>query len=174
MCLETPLSIALLAAVAGCHPARAPERANSPAAAPEEVTAAIVELYPKGRHQARGMLRFAKTDHGVVIKGHIKGLSRGTFGFGIHERGDCSAMDGKSAGGYFNPTKTTARPLGQLDDVRANTKGVVEIDRVESKLDLAGNSAIVGKAIVVQAWAYDPNVDVKEVPFVACGVVQAQ
>src|SRR5450631_2771396 len=50
-----------------------------------------------------GTVEFKETDDGIEVTANIEGLKKGVHGFHIHEKGDCSAPDAKSAGGHFNP-----------------------------------------------------------------------
>lgn len=146
----------------------APVTQTAPAKPIRSATQAMAELFPVGRHETRGVVRFRITEKGVMLRGKIEGLSNGNFGMSIHEKGDCSAPDAKSVGPY-------AKPLGQLEDVNADASGRAEFQRVEEKLKtLDGDEGVVGKALVIQAWPYDPKTDVKDVPFIACGVIRAE
>jgi Cu-Zn family superoxide dismutase len=105
----------------------------------------------------------------------LTGLGPGRYGFGIHERGDCSGFDGKSAGDYLgSPQQAKGEPLGHLEDlvIERNSDGTVE--RFEYKLGLSGPGSIVGKSVVIEAWPTDPKVDPKAVPFAACGVIRPE
>jgi Cu/Zn superoxide dismutase len=51
-----------------------------------------------------GYALFIETDGSVEIIADIEGLDpNSTHGFHIHEFGDCSALDCKSAGSHYNP-----------------------------------------------------------------------
>lgn len=119
------------------------------------------------------MVRFRVTDHGLRVKGQVAPLPHGRYGFAIHENGDCSSHDGKSAGGYFQGTKG-APPLGRLDDLVANEQGVAAFQRAVPRLSLDGPNGIIGKALVVHAWPYDPDENIDAVPFLACGVIRGE
>ncbi|MEE7560877.1 superoxide dismutase family protein, partial [Xanthomonas sp. Kuri4-2] len=121
---------------------------------------------------------------GVRITGTVGGLrGGGQFGFHVHERGDCSAVDASSAGGHFNPGAAAhgragagAHHLGDLDNLSANAEGVAQIDTILQGASLGGGAVgdILGKAIVVHA---DPD-DYRSQPSgnagarLACGVIR--
>lgn len=161
----------------GCT-ARPPGQAA--AAAPSKrptgpVKSAIAEMYPARRTDVHGLVHLRTTDQGVLLHGNVIGLKAGLYGLGIHE-GDCSSFDGKSAGGYFTGTAAGAgsEPIGRLEDLLIEHPGDTDFQRLEAKLSLTGPASVVGRALVVHAWPYDPKVDVKSVPFVACGVIQRE
>src|ERR1700734_3260246 len=70
----------------------------------ESVTKAVASLSPTKGNDVSGTVTFTKVDGGVKIVADVTGLTPGSHGFHIHEFGDCSAPDGASAGGHFNPT----------------------------------------------------------------------
>jgi len=139
------------------------------------VNSAIAEMYPARRTDVHGLVHLRAIDQGVLLHGNIIGLKAGLYGLGIHE-GDCSSFDGKSAGSYFaGPAPIpNGEPIGRLEDLLIEHAGDTDFQRVETKLSLTGPASVVGRALVVHAWPYDPKVDVKTVPFVACGVIQAE
>ena len=64
-----------------------------------------VALEPKSGSTASGNVIF-KQDKGVVtMVAILSGLSEGTHAIHLHESADCSAEDGTSTGGHWNPTK---------------------------------------------------------------------
>src|SRR5690606_27187319 len=102
-----------------------------------------------------------------------------------HEYGDCSATDGSTAGGHFNPATTDHGRVGHgvhhggdSDNIVANADGVATADaRFEGvTLGAGAPTDIVGKGVIVHA---DPD-DYATQPTgnagarLACGVVQAQ
>src|SRR6185436_567853 len=48
---------------------------------------------------------FVEADGGVEVTISVEGLTPGDHGWHVHEKGDCSAPDAKSAGDHFNPEK---------------------------------------------------------------------
>jgi Cu-Zn family superoxide dismutase len=139
------------------------------------VKSAIAEMYPARRTDVHGLVHLRTTDQGLLLRGNIIGLKAGLYGLGIHQ-GDCSSFDGKSAGGYFAGTAPGAggEPIGRLDDLLIEHPGDTNFQRLEAKLSLTGPDSVVGRALVVHAWPFDPKVDVKTVPFAACGVIQPE
>ena len=120
---------------------------------------------------------------GVHLTGTVGGLpANSTHGFHIHEKGDCSAVDGSSAGPHFNPfTSVHGRAnagdhhSGDMDNVVSNAEGVVQLNVHVGGVTLGGGSVndIAGRALVVHAAADDytsqpaGNAGAR----VACGVI---
>ena len=67
------------------------------------VTKAQANLSPTKDSKVAGEVSFTKVEGGVKVVAHLTGLQAGNHGFHIHEFGDCSAPDGSTAGGHFNP-----------------------------------------------------------------------
>ena len=120
---------------------------------------------------------------GVHLTGTVGGLpANSTHGFHIPEKGDCSAVDGSSAGPHFNPfTSVHGRAnagdhhSGDMDNVVSNAEGVVQLNVHVGGVTLGGGSVndIAGRALVVHAAADDytsqpaGNAGTR----VACGVI---
>ena len=64
---------------------------------------AVAELAPTAGNNARGTVTFSQKDGTVLVVAKLSGLTPGSHGFHVHEKGDCSAADAMSAGGHFNP-----------------------------------------------------------------------
>src|SRR5271157_6081786 len=78
-------------------------KSNDPNTSQGKIKKAICVLYPTQGNKANGTINFIATDSGMKVTGNIQGLTKGKHGMHIHECGDCSAADGLSAGGHFNP-----------------------------------------------------------------------
>ena len=160
--------------------AQAPPAAKSASAAP--AAKATVKLEPTAKQTARGEVTFTAEAGGVHVVGSFSGLVFGEHGFHVHEKGDCSAPDGTSAGGHFNPaTKPHAareaadRHAGDLGNLKADPYGLARVDFVDATLSLSGPNSIVGKAVIVHEKADDfktqptGNAGAR----FACGVIEA-
>ncbi|UCH10364.1 MAG: superoxide dismutase family protein [Fidelibacterota bacterium] len=137
-------------------------RPESGAAADQSVTKVVAVLHPLGNAAVSGTVTFTRTDGGVHVVAHVNGLEPGLHGFHIHEFGDCSAPDGTSAGGHFNPEgsphagpESTTRHLGDLGNLSADDTGHAHLDVVDPHLRLEGPHAIIGRAVIVHAQADD-------------------
>jgi superoxide dismutase, Cu-Zn family len=172
----------LACAHAGDQPAAKP--AGTPAAAPPAAAAkhAVAEVKPTQGSSVQGHVTFTAEKGGVHVVADLTGLTPGEHGFHIHEKGDCSAPDGTSAGGHFNPAgKPHGAPdaaehhAGDLGNINADAAGKAHIDAVFPFLTLAGPDTIVGRGLIVHA---SPD-DMKTQPTgnagarQACGVIQA-
>ena len=148
-----------------------PEAASSAAGAEQEADApvspvAVAVLAPTAGNHVAGEIRFVRADGGLRATGRLSGLAPGSeHGFHIHETGDCSAPDGSSAGGHFNPAgmdhgKVDADPhhAGDMPNLQADANGVAEVDGPVSSLVTVGDNGphdIIGRGLIVHADADD-------------------
>jgi len=121
---------------------------------------AVAVLYPTTGNQVHGTVTFTKVRDGVKVIADINGLSPGEHGFHIHEFGDCTAFNGKSAGGHFNPDGTphgaqtaTAknRHVGDLGNITAINSGKAHLELVDSMLAFDGAHSVIGRGVIVHA-----------------------
>lgn len=182
---------ASLAAAAGCTPGEeagaggtAAEGAQAEQAGAEgtaeRVTRAVAVLHPTQGSEARGNVTFERANTGVAISADLEGLTPGEHGFHIHELGDCSAPDGTSAGGHFNPEGASHgaptdedRHVGDLGNVTAHESGAAQYQRTDDRIAFDGAHSIIGRAVIVHAGRDDltsqPSGDAGA--RVACGVI---
>lgn len=144
---------------------------------------ATAVINPTKGNTVHGKVQFIAVDGGVQIIADIEGLTPGKHGFHIHEHGDCSAPDGSSAGGHYNPTNkkhgspdSEERHVGDFGNLEANDKGVAHYDRIDKVIQLNGPQSIVDKSIIIHA---DPD-DLVTQPTgnsgarVACGIIESE
>ena len=124
----------------------------------QAVDQAVAVIHPTEGNSAKGTVTFTKAEDGIRIKAQLTGLGQGEHGFHIHEYGDCTSADGKSAGGHFNPKGTphagpedSPRHAGDFGNVTANDGGKGTYDRVDKEISLSGQESIIGHAVVVHA-----------------------
>ncbi|WP_179345680.1 superoxide dismutase family protein [Winogradskyella ursingii] len=77
-------------------------------------------LSPKSDSSVSGQVMFRQNGDEVTMTANMSGLTAGTHAIHIHEKADCSATDGTSAGGHWNPT---AEPHGKWGDEAGYHKG---------------------------------------------------
>ncbi len=157
--------------------------ANKPAVAPKPEATAM--LAATEGSTVSGELEFVEMDGGVHVTGQLVLLdSNSTHGFHIHETGDCSAPDGTSAGGHFNPTGsehgrvgTPTHHAGDTDNIVAGANGTATVDNRLEGATIGGGTVtdIVGKGVIVHAGVDDytsqPTGDAGA--RLACGVIKA-
>ncbi len=61
-------------------------------------------LEPKSNSTVAGTAKFTEINGEVTLSAKISGLKPGVHAIHIHEKSDCSAADGTSTGGHWNPT----------------------------------------------------------------------
>lgn len=129
----------------------------------KEITEVVSVLHPTVGNDVNGVVRFFETDEGVRVVAEINNLApNSTHGFHIHQYGDCSALDGTSAGGHFNPFDTQhggpdsdERHVGDLGNISVDENGFAELDEVDPMLSLNGPDSIIGRGIIVHAGEDD-------------------
>jgi Cu-Zn family superoxide dismutase len=184
--LALPIACALLAACSRTQapaPVAAPPPPEAPPAAAVIAATAQATLAGASGSSVQGDLQLTASSDGVVIAGEISGLAPNTeHGFHVHETGDCTAPDAKSAGGHFNPghvdhgAPTAVHHLGDIPNIKSDAAGHVIVSATIAGATLrdGGASDLVGKAVIVHA---KPD-DYKTQPSgnsgdrIACGVVQ--
>ncbi len=148
-----------------------------------DVQTAKSVLHPTKGNQVTGTVTFTVVDGGVRVVADLEGLKPGEHGFHIHEFGDCSAPDGSSAGGHFNPTKkhhgspdSLDRHVGDLGNITAEANGRAHYDRTDKVIDLNGKDSIVGHSVVVHEKADDfvTQPTGNSGARVACGVISVE
>jgi superoxide dismutase, Cu-Zn family len=147
---------------------------------------AVAQLAPTQGNTVTGSLTLAQSPEGVRITGSVQGLKPdGEFGFHVHEKGDCSAPDGSSAGDHFNPARARhgnpaggEHHAGDMLNIRSDAEGVAQVDTTAAGTSLQGNpdTDVMGKAVVVHEspddYATQPSGNSGK--RVACGVIEAR
>jgi Cu-Zn family superoxide dismutase len=117
---------------------------------------ATCEIEPTEGNQVKGTVTFTETKDGVKIVADLTGLTPGSHGFHIHEFGDCSAPDGSSAGGHFNPNNKSHgslmdanRHAGDMGNIIANASGHAHKEFTDKMMMLNGEKSIIDKGIIV-------------------------
>ena len=60
----------------------------------------------KSGSKLAGTVSFTIDKSKVTVKIDVSGASPGDHAVHLHEKGDCSDLEGKNAGGHWNPTTT--------------------------------------------------------------------
>jgi Cu-Zn family superoxide dismutase len=149
-------ALTLMAGAFGCTPSGEPAEDEGPMNAPtaeeqtEPVTEAVAVLHPTEGSDASGIAHFVDSGMGIRVIVDMEGLSPGDHGFHVHEFGDCSAPDGTSAGGHFNPD-------GQPHGAPTATERHVgdHLEWTDTYLSFAGPHSILGRGVIVHAGADD-------------------
>ena len=126
------------------------------------ITRAIAVMQPTRGNQVRGIVTFTRVAGGVRVEADITGLAPGKHGFHVHQWGDVSGSDGKSAGGHFNPHGTEhalpegePRHVGDLGNLEGDASGAARYERVDSQLAFSGTNSIVGRGLIIHALEDD-------------------
>lgn len=155
----------LILLLAGCSQQNDMEESETTETSPDspEITELVAILNPTVDSDVHGVVRFFKTDEGVQVVAEVNELeSNSSHGFHIHEFGDCTALDGTSAGGHFNPENvphagpdSDQRHVGDLGNITVDENGLAELDYVDPKLTFEGPNSIIGRGVIVHAGEDD-------------------
>lgn len=141
------------------------------AAGPEARTQApattiTVALEAKSGSNASGTATFTEKDGMVTFTARLVGLAPGEHAIHLHEKADCSAPDGASAGGHWNPTyskhgkwgDTQGYHKGDVGNFTADERGKGAVSlRTNEWCIGCGDPAkdVLGKSIIVHSGADD-------------------
>ena len=120
----------------------------------------VIELESKSSSQTNGFVVFIEEDSKVTMEATINNLEPGEHAIHIHEKSDCSSVDGKSAGGHWNPTLESHGKWGDSKgfhrgdignfNVDENGNGTVSFSTDLWCLDCDDlNKNIIGKSIII-------------------------
>jgi Cu-Zn family superoxide dismutase len=128
----------------------------------QEPTKAIAVLHPTKDNKVEGTVTFTKTGDEMKVVADLTGLTPGKHGFHVHEFGDCSSPDAKSAGGHFNPTNAPhaghdieMRHVGDLGNIEADASGKAHLELTDKKMTFSGENSVVGRSVIVHEKADD-------------------
>ncbi|MBT8178083.1 MAG: superoxide dismutase family protein [Eudoraea sp.] len=125
-----------------------------------EVKTITFTMEPKSDSNVTGTVTFTEEDGMVKMVGVFSGLSEGEHAIHIHETADCSADDGTSTGGHWNPTREPHGAWGAQEGYHRGDIGNLIADAdgnatVEFSTDLwclgceDETKNIIGKAVIV-------------------------
>lgn len=127
-----------------------------------DISEAVCVLHPTEGNNVTGTVTFTKSGNGVKVVADVEGLTPGKHGFHIHQYGDCSAPDGTSAGGHFNPEgvdhggpEADVRHVGDMGNLEAGNDGTAHLEYTDDMIQLTGEHGIIGRAIIVHAGEDD-------------------
>ncbi len=114
-----------------------------------------------------GQVTFTEVEGGVKVEATVQGVAPGKHGFHIHEAGECSAPDFKSAKGHFNPDKkkhggptSEERHAGDLGNIEVVADGSGKFELTLKGLTVAdGDHSVVGKGLILHAGEDDLTTD---------------
>lgn len=143
-----------------------------------------VYMSSKSGSKATGKIELVEKEGKVHMHAQIEGLTEGKHAIHIHENGDCSAEDGTSAGGHWNPTGEEHGEWGKdhhhkgdIGNLEANDQGYAEMEFSTDHWCLGcGDSKknIIGKSFIIHAGAddFESQPSGAAGARVACGVIE--
>ena len=124
-----------------------------------------VVLEPKSNSKVTGIATFVEKSGVVVFVAKLSGLNPGIHAIHIHEKADCSAVDGSSAGGHWNPTfkkhgqwGVGEYHRGDIGNFIADENGNGSITLTTDQWSIGGDDEtknILGKGLIVHQGADD-------------------
>lgn len=179
-----PLALTLcLGLLLGCQSEQQDGQATdseSMGAASAATDSAVAVIHPTEGNKATGTVLFSRSGDGIRVQARLEGLGEGPHGFHIHAYGDCTAADGTSAGGHYNPLETphagptsAQRHVGDLGNINADGDGVATYNRVDTVISFSGPANILGRGMVVHQGEDDMSSQPSGAagPRVGCGVI---
>jgi len=119
----------------------------------------------KSNSNVTGTATFVEKDGYVTFVAKLAGLTPGTHAIHIHEKSDCTAADGSSAGGHWNPTFKKHGKFGvgeyhkgDIGNFIADEKGNGTITFTTNEWSIGGEDAtknIIGKGLIVHQGTDD-------------------
>ena len=156
------------------------EVVREPAPTTEVGARAVAEMAPTEGNSVSGTVVFTQGDGELQVNVELTGLEAGTsHGLHVHETGDCSAPDGTSAGGHYNPgghdhalPDASPRHAGDMGNVTADGEGNVRVTLTFSNITLGGPNPVEGRAVILHASPDDGGQPTGNAGArIACGVI---
>lgn len=146
-------------------------------------TLAKADIEAKSGSKLKGKATFTQGEKGAItLRVEVSDAPPGVHAIHIHEKGDCSSPDGKSAGNHWNPTHMEHGKWGvdhfHLGDIgnmtiEPNGKGTITLDTTKWTAGGGGVNDVIGHAIVIHGGVDDfktqPSGNAG--PRIGCGVI---
>lgn len=130
-----------------------------------DATELVAVLSPTEGNQTTGVVTFKSAEKGqVAIEAQLSGLPPNSkHAIHIHQYGDLTSKDGKSAGEHYNPMHhphalpdKEERHAGDFGNLESDQNGNANFKLTVDNISLAGRlSPIIGRAVVVHAKVDD-------------------
>ena len=155
------------------------EKAQDEGDAPS-FTKAVAVIHPINDSNVSGVAYFEQTENGVHVRAEVNGLTGEKHGFHIHTFGNCTAIDGTSTGGHFNPfgfehgaPDSLERHMGAMGNLEVNEDGIGLRDYIDHVIVM---EEIIGRGIIVHGGEDDLKSQPSGAsgPRVGCGVIGIQ
>lgn len=174
------LNSLLIVFAAGCAQQQSQKQQTDTMEPATNFTNAVAVMHPTEGNEVTGTVTFEKVGDSVRVQAEIEGLAEGRHGFHIHQYGDCTASDGTSADGHYNPTNNQHgsptqdnRHMGDMGNLLAVEFQTSTINYLDPKIKLNGPNSVIGRAVIIHGGEDDfesqPSGDAG--PRVACGVI---
>ena len=122
---------------------------------------AKANMEPCSDSQAKGEATFTEENGEVLFELTMENLTPGEHAVHLHEKGDCTAEDGSSAGGHWNPGM---KPHGRRGDgtafhrgdvgnmtVGEDGKGSLRLTVNDWSIGGADSTNVIGKSVIIHA-----------------------
>jgi Cu-Zn family superoxide dismutase len=147
----------------------------------QSVNQLVAVVHPTQGNSCSGTVRFVEQNGKVRVIADLSGLKPNQkHAMHIHEFGDCTAPDGTSAGGHYNPEghdhalpDMSMRHAGDLGNVQADASGKAHYELTVDNVTLAGlQNPIIGRGVIVHAQPDDGGQPVGNAGArIGCGVI---
>lgn len=146
------------------HPADTPAPAAQGSEAPAGEAgrgagqALEVQLKAASGSSVQGTVQLSETEGGVKVVADIKDAPAGKHGFHVHEKGDCSDPQAKSAGDHFAPDghqhglpEGAARHLGDMGNLTVEKDGTSRFEFMIKGANLKPNDphSLLNRALIL-------------------------
>ncbi|MGB2758345.1 MAG: superoxide dismutase family protein, partial [Maribacter stanieri] len=131
-----------------------------------EETVVKFMLEPKSDSKVKGEVTFTEDDDEVSMVAVLSGLTEGEHAIHIHQTADCTAADGSSAGGHWNPTNephgkwgaSEGYHKGDIGNFTADADGNAKVEFSTEEWCIGcddENKNILGKGVIVHQGVDD-------------------
>ena len=146
-----------------------------------ETAIAAAEIMPRSGSMAMGKASFFQVGDQIRVEIVVSQTRpEGLHGVHIHETGDCSAKDGTSAGGHWNPAGVDHGPfegghLGDLGNIDVDDMGngtlMLTTTMSQWAVGSGDDSELVGRAIILHEREDDLSASPDPGPRIGCGEI---
>jgi Cu-Zn family superoxide dismutase len=179
-CSSSGLALTVVLCLAACPPA-ADKKPDKPAG---DGPIAVTTLEARSSSTVKGQATFTQAGDKVRILVEVSGATPGQHGLHVHENGDCSAPDAKSAGNHFNPGNgehgapdKPAHHAGDFGNLTVGEDGNGKLELLTDHISVKpGTTSVVGRALVL----HEKPDDITTQPSgnsgarIGCGVINLQ